>query len=75
VFGSGRRSPSPERVVILIAGLGDFRYGHLLNIYEGGLAKDGFYTKLIDCPWIEREPCGRVTLSEAFDFIEQARTP
>jgi hypothetical protein len=58
---------------VLITGPGDFRYGHLLDIYEGGFTKDGFQAKLIDDPWMAHETCGPVPLSQALDFIEQGR--
>jgi len=56
---------------VLITGPGDFRYGHLLDIYEGGFAKDDFQAKLIDDPWMAHETCGPVALCQALDFIEQ----
>jgi len=61
-------------LVFLITGPGDFRYGSLLDIYEGGFARDSFQAKLIDDPWMAHETCGPVTLCQALDFIEQGRT-
>jgi len=60
---------------VLITGPRDPRYGHLLDIYEGGFAVDGFQARLLDDPQIEHEPCRPDTLREALDFIEQGRTP
>ena len=62
-------------LVSLITGPGDFRYGHFLDIYAGGFAKDGFRAKLIDDPWMAHVTCGPVALCQALDFIEQGRTP
>ena len=62
-------------LVFLITGPGDFRYGHLPDICDGGFAKDGFQAKLIDDPWMAHETCGPAALCQALDFIEQGWTP
>jgi len=62
---------TPIPLVFLITGPGDFRYGHLLDICAGDLAKDGFQAKLIDDPWMAHETCGPAAFCQAVDFIEQ----
>jgi hypothetical protein len=59
---------------VIITGPGDFRHGHLLDIYEGGFLKDGFQATLIDDPWMEHVTCDATALREAIDFIEQGST-
>ncbi len=59
---------------VLITGPRDFRYGHLLDIYEGGFVKDGFQAKFFDDPWMDHVTCGPIALNEALDFIEQGQT-
>lgn len=55
---------------VIITGIYDFRYGHLLDIYHGGLVKDGFQARLIDVPLMDHVNCGPEPLDEALDFIE-----
>jgi hypothetical protein len=61
-------------LVFLITDPGDFRYGPLLDIYEGGFVKHGFQAKHIDDPWMAHETCGPAALCQALDFMEQGRT-
>lgn len=60
---------------VIITGPGDFRYGHLWDIYEGGFRKDGFQARLIDDPLMDHVTCGPYPLRQALDFIERGRTP
>ncbi len=68
---SGEVKAAREKVrFVIITGSRDFRYGHLLDIYEGGFAKEGFQARLIDVPWMEHVTCGPDALRQALDFIE-----
>jgi hypothetical protein len=60
---------------VIITGPGDFRYGHLWDIYEGGLLIDGFQARLLDDPLMGHVTSGPNTLRQALDFIEQGRAP
>jgi hypothetical protein len=60
---------------VIITGPGDFRYGHLWDIYDGGFIQDGFQARLIDDPWMDHVTCGPHALRQALDFIEQGRRP
>lgn len=79
-YGLLQASPSEIKAArekvrfVLIPGPRDFRYGHLLDTYAAGFAKDGFQAKLIDDPLKEHEPCGPGPLAQALHFIEQGRT-
>jgi hypothetical protein len=55
---------------VLITGTNDFRRGNILDIYNGGFAKQHFAAKLIDVPGMDHEICNAATLSAALDFIE-----
>lgn len=53
-----------------ITGARDFRYGKILDIYEGGFVKNGFQARLIDQPNMGHQLCSAGSLLEAFDFVE-----
>lgn len=55
---------------VLITGTNDFRRGNILDIYNGGFAKQHFAAKLIDVPGMDHTICDAATLSAALDFIE-----
>lgn len=55
---------------VLITGTNDFRRGNILDIYNGGFAKQHFAAKLIDVPGMNHAICDGATLSAALDFIE-----
>ena len=55
---------------VLITGTNDFRRGNILDIYNGGFAKQHFAAKLIDVPGMNHAICDAVALSAALDFIE-----
>ena len=55
---------------VLITGTNDFRRGNILDIYNGGFAKQHFAAKLVDVPGMDHAICDAATLSAALDFIE-----
>ena len=55
---------------VLITGAADFRYGHLLDIYQGGFVQDDFHAQFIDVPFMTHATCGPEALNLALDFIE-----
>ena len=57
----------------LITGTNDFRRGNILDIYNGGFAKEGFQAKLFDVPGMGHEICPAETLSAALDFLDGSR--
>jgi hypothetical protein len=60
---------------VIITGLGDFHYGHLWDIYEGGFLIDGFQARLLDDPLMDHVTCGPYALRQALHFIEQEKAP
>jgi hypothetical protein len=52
-----------------ITGAKDFRYGNILDIYQGGFVKNGFQARLIDQPNMGHQLCSSESLLEAFDFV------
>jgi len=52
-----------------VTGAKDFRYGKILDIYEGGFLKNGFRAKLIDQPGMGHQLCRPESLLEAFHFV------
>ena len=58
---------------VFITGARDFRYGNILDIYEGGFVKNGFRTKLIDQPNMGHQLCSSKSLVEAFHFVSGER--
>ena len=55
---------------VLITGTNDFRRGNILDIYNGGFARQHFAAKLIDVPGLDHAICDAATLSAALDFLE-----
>ncbi|MGA7916661.1 MAG: hypothetical protein WCA00_15615 [Candidatus Acidiferrales bacterium] len=55
---------------MLITGTNDFRRGNILDIYNGGFARQHFAAKLIDVPGLDHAICDAATLSAALDFLE-----
>ena len=54
----------------LVTGTNDFRRGNILDIFNGGFAKEGFKAKLFDVPGMQHTTCSGEILSTALDFIE-----
>ena len=54
----------------LITGTNDFRRANILDIFNGGFAKDGFHAKLFEVPGMEHDICDGHTLSLVLDFLE-----
>lgn len=54
----------------LITGSDDFRRGNILDIYNGGFAREGFQAKLFDVPGMGHDTADAATLSAALDFID-----
>ena len=52
-----------------VTGPMDFRYGNILDIYQGGFVKNGFQAKLIDQPGMGHQLCSPESLSAAFQFV------
>jgi hypothetical protein len=52
-----------------ITGAKDFRYGNILDIYQGGFVKNGFQARLIDQPDMGHQMCSSESLLEAFQFV------
>lgn len=55
---------------VLITSTNDFRRGNILDIYNGGFARQHFAAKLIDVPGMDHAICDAATLSAALDFLE-----
>lgn len=55
---------------VFLTGPGDFRYGNISDIYEGGYKADGFTCKLIDVPGMGHEDCKPSALQQALDFLK-----
>ena len=58
---------------VFITGARDFRYGKILDIYEGGFVKNGFQARLIDQPNMGHQLCSPESLSAAFHFVSGGR--
>jgi len=56
-----------------ITGAKDFRYGNILDIYQGGFVKNAFQTTLIDQPNMGHQMCSPESLLEAFHFVSGER--
>jgi hypothetical protein len=54
---------------VFITGAKDFRYGNILDIYQGGFVKNGFQARLIDQPDMGHQLCSSESLLEAFHFV------
>lgn len=68
---AGHAEAAKRRVrFVLITGSKDFRYGNILDIYEGGLQKDGYCAKLLDVPGMEHALCPAGPLREGLEFLE-----
>ena len=73
---SGRCESARKKVrFVLVTGSRDFRYGNILDIYEGGFLPDGFQVKLLDVPGMEHSLCPARTLREGLEFLEAAASP
>lgn len=57
----------------LITGSKDFRYGNILDIYQGGFSKAGFQAKLLDVPGMDHRLCDGKTLATAIAFLEPGK--
>ncbi len=55
---------------VIVTGPGDYRYGNLQDIYNGGFVRDGYQAKLIDVPGMGHRLCTAEDLAQALDFIE-----
>ncbi len=60
---------------VLVTGTNDFRRGNILDIFNGGFAKEGFKAKLFDVPGMQHTTSSGEILSAALDFIESVQTP
>ena len=58
---------------VFITGAKDFRYGNILDIYQGGFVKNGFQARLIDQPDMGHQLCSPESLLEAFHFVSGER--
>jgi Esterase PHB depolymerase len=54
----------------LITGTNDFRRGNILDIFNGGFAREGFQARLFDVPGMAHDIAGAETLSAVLDFLE-----
>ncbi len=73
----GTFQPTDEEIVqakrvrfVLVTGTNDFRRGTILDIFNGGFAKEGFKAKLLDVPAMRHTTCNGDILLAALDFIE-----
>src|SRR5205807_1808561 len=57
----------------LITGTNDFRRGNIIDIFNGGFAREGFQAKLFDVPGMAHDIAGAETLSAVLDFLEASR--
>jgi hypothetical protein len=56
---------------VFITGKGDFRYGNILDIYQGGFVKNQFRARLIDVPGMGHQLCSPGALQEAIRFLDE----
>jgi dienelactone hydrolase len=56
---------------VLITGANDFRYGNILDIFNGGFQKDGYDVKLIDVPGMQHTTCPASALRDGILFLDQ----
>lgn len=54
----------------LITGTKDFRYGHVLDIFNGGYQPSGYQAKFFDVPDMGHSLCSGPILKDALDYIE-----
>jgi hypothetical protein len=54
----------------LITGSRDFRHGNIVDIYNGGFARDGWKARLFDVPGMEHAPASPKTLEAALGFLD-----
>ena len=55
----------------LVTGPKDFRYGNILDIYQGGLLPDGYKVKLFDVPGMGHEICSAKILNDGLSWFEE----
>jgi hypothetical protein len=60
---------------VLITGTDDFRRGNVLDIYNGGFARERFQAKLFDVRGMGHDTCDGATLAAALDFLVGAVSP
>jgi len=80
-YGTGLTIATPAEIAaakksfgfVFITGQNDFRHGQILDIVNGGYAKEGFHCKLIDVPAMGHEICQAGKLSAALDFLENVK--
>jgi len=64
-----------ERVrFVLVTGKNDFRYGNILDLYNGGFLKYDYAVKLLDVPGMGHAICSPQTLGEGLDFLDMKRS-
>jgi hypothetical protein len=54
----------------LITGSGDRRHGSIVDIFNGGFAREGFQARLFDIPGMAHGTADPQTLSAALNFLE-----
>jgi hypothetical protein len=54
----------------LITGTNDFRRGNILDIFNGGFAREGFQAKLFEVQGMAHDVADGKTLSAVLDFLE-----
>ncbi|MEI6071091.1 MAG: hypothetical protein WCS31_04820 [Verrucomicrobiae bacterium] len=71
VLDEARKESARQQIKFaIITGAKDFRYGNLLDIFQGGYEKNGYAAKLIDVPGMEHAICKDKQLAEAISFFE-----
>jgi hypothetical protein len=55
----------------LVTGSKDFRYGNILDIYNGGFVPDGYKVKLFDVPGMEHQICSAQILNAGLNWFEK----
>lgn len=68
------RSDETKRRVkfALVTGSKDFRYGNILDVYQGGFLRDGYKVKLFDVPGMGHTLCPATVLNDAINWFEEA---
>lgn len=54
----------------LVSGSGDFRYGHMLDIFDGGYKPGGYQAKFFDQKGMGHSLCSGSTLTKVLTFID-----
>ena len=73
-FDAKRAETARQKVkFVLVTGSKDFRYGNILDVYNGGFVKDGYDVRLIDVPEMGHAMCPAKVLADGLSFLDMKR--